>query len=415
MDRSKRNGSSRNFQPLVRLSWSLVSLVILLLWLAACSTPSPTFTPLPSVTDFAILEPTSTATPPPPRPSSTPAPSITPTPQPTPSPTPLLFALAETPLPGELESISLESALLVSALAEWQQDSLKDLAWAPDGLTLAAAGDQGISLYDIHTRRLLRRLESEPGLTSIAYSPRSDFIAAGNLFTTTLGHYGGNVDLWRVTEWELIDFMYSDTRPVSEVAFSPTGDLFATAFANQTNTGNSVYIWNTNTFEITRTLTTGTVLGAIFSPDGKLLATTPDQYAIKIWQIKDGKLLLNLRTSFTGAVNSLDFSPDGKTLASGHYDGFIRIWDTGKGTLLSAWQTEGVVESLAFSPDSMLLATGSSFNNFTIRLWDPASGQLLRTLEGHPRGVDSLEFSPDGTLLVSGSYDGLLRLWGVRP
>ena len=34
----------------------------------------------------------------------------------------------------------------------------------------------------------------------------------------------------------------------------------------------------------------------------------------------------------------------------------------------------------------------------TVWLWDPATGQSVRTLTGHTRTINALAFSPDGRL-----------------
>jgi WD40 repeat protein len=65
---------------------------------------------------------------------------------------------------------------------------------------------------------------------------------------------------------------------------------------------------------------------------------------------------------------------------------------------------------MAFSPDGRLLATAS--DDSTARLWDPATGEHLRTLTGHHSAVWGVAFSLDGRLLATASEDKTARVWG---
>src|SRR6266436_5022914 len=69
------------------------------------------------------------------------------------------------------------------------------------------------------------------------------------------------------------------------------------------------------------------------------------------------------------------------------------------------------VLSFALSRDGKLLASGS--DDQTIKLWNVASGQEVRTLSGHSYWVTSVAFSPDEKLLASGSWDKSIKLWDV--
>jgi WD40 repeat protein len=67
------------------------------------------------------------------------------------------------------------------------------------------------------------------------------------------------------------------------------------------------------------------------------------------------------------------------------------------------------VQPVAFSPNGQLLASGSG--DETIKLWDPPTGELRQTLEGHSNLVQSVAFSPDGQLLASSSDNKTFMLW----
>jgi WD40 repeat protein len=64
--------------------------------------------------------------------------------------------------------------------------------------------------------------------------------------------------------------------------------------------------------------------------------------------------------------------------------------------------------SVAFSRDGRRL---SSSDDYTLRLWDPATLQEVAVLRGHTARVNGVAFSPATDHLASASDDGTLRLW----
>jgi WD40 repeat protein len=106
----------------------------------------------------------------------------------------------------------------------------------------------------------------------------------------------------------------------------------------------------------------------------------------------------------TGAAFSVAFSPDGKSVLTSSSDKTARLWDAATGKVIRAFTGhEDAVQSVAFSPDGKSVLTGSE--DKTARLWDAATGKVIRAFTGHENLVWSVAFSPDGKSVLTGSWD----------
>ncbi len=120
-------------------------------------------------------------------------------------------------------------------------------------------------------------------------------------------------------------------------------------------------------------------------------------------------IILNF-VGHTEAVSSVAFSHDGRQALSGSGDKTLKLWEIASGRLVRTFEGHiNTVKCVAFSPDGRLALSGSYYN--TLKLWEIASGRMVRRFKGHSWGVFSVAFSPDGHQTLSGSRDNSLKLW----
>ncbi len=156
------------------------------------------------------------------------------------------------------------------------------------------------------------------------------------------------------------------------------------------------------------------VMGLAFSPNGQLLATASKDQTIKIWN-PQGQLLRELAGA-GGELDSVSFSPNSQLIATGGTGKQVQIWNYATGKVVRTISTEagsanaheGTVSSVVFSPDGQVIASGSW--DKTIKIWN-LQGQLVSTLQGHSNRVLGIDFAPDGKTLVSVGADGLVIFW----
>jgi len=165
-----------------------------------------------------------------------------------------------------------------------------------------------------------------------------------------------------------------------------------------------------------KTVFTGSVLSAVFSPDGKRFITASSDGAARIWDSQSGKMLVQLIPfGLSWPILHAAFSPDGTKAVTASFDKTVVVWNLSNHSKAVPFLTlkghGNQVNWVEFSPDGSKIASAS--DDMTVRIWDALTGEELNLFIGHAWAVRSVSFSPDGKRVISASEDTTASIWDL--
>lgn len=223
------------------------------------------------------------------------------------------------------------------------EQDIYSLDFARNGRIIASgSGDRSVRLWDLDSNQMLRALNIEDGVTTVAISPDNRFVAAGSL--------DKSVRVWDISTGALMVLLEGtdpdvdgEGHPVSRgeghtdsvysVAFAPSGDRLVSGSLDKT-----IKMWE---------LLTPPRLAPGSQPSGRCIRTFKGH--------KD-------------FVLSVALTPNGEWVLSGSKDRGVQFWDpnTGVAQLMLQGHKNSVI-SVAPSPTGGIFATGSG--DMRARIW----------------------------------------------
>ncbi|MFS8097849.1 hypothetical protein LFM09_11975 [Lentzea alba] len=212
------------------------------------------------------------------------------------------------------------------AVLDGYRETVTTLAWSPDGTTLASGDDAGdLVLWDVTAtppRRLTTLTDNVRNVNGVAFSPDSKRLASANTDRA--------VRLWDLTDRanpRLTAKLTGFREAVISVTFSPDGSMVAASGLDRT-----ARLWRVADSVALATITdqSGPINRVRFAPDNRSLITTGGDRATQLWSIDDPvkpALVATLRSPEATVVGVI-FTPDGRRVAVTSDEGTIRFWDS---------------------------------------------------------------------------------------
>lgn len=284
--------------------------------------------------------------------------------------------------------------------------AVRQVAFAA-GALISTADDGTLRVWNLADGKQLRAIGHGSPIVSLAVSPDGKWAATG-----------GNDKL--VKTWNLADgaaqrVLNVHTHPVLALAVSRDGKRLATAGAD-----NLLFVWDAARGRLLHSYQghTGAIHALTFAADSKIVVSGSVDKSLGIWGSTGEWTNPQTLGPFQDRVTALDFSPDHKLLAIGGglpaAAGELIIWDLAKQAPLRTFKDvhSDVVYGVAFSADGKWIASGSA-DKF-VKVHEVATGNKVKSFEGHTHHVLGVCWKPDSKQLVSAAADNSLKQWSME-
>jgi len=284
------------------------------------------------------------------------------------------------------------------------------LCLSPDARTLAMldGDDHGdwhwVVLADLHTGEMTEPQGRAPGWgKNVAFGPNGDTLAVAS---------GDNVRLWDVRSWEPLVLPLPDNF-IGLLGFVPSRSGLLTV---QRNGGlNLLGVVNNSDLVEARSwrlgptaaglhhirLATDRLHHAVFSPDTKTVLLSYGSHWMLYQRSTEKARPL---CSASHLAESWAFSRDGKRLVRWFRDeGRVAVWDVAASTLMYTLAVDGIIAEAAFTPDPTRLVIARSGDE--AQVWDTVTGTPAGPPSKFGHDAEAIAVSPDGTKFLAGGSD----------